>query len=303
MSWQASKWAARQTIGSSPAKAVLLVLAEAADDHGFTFLGHAEISRRAEVKQRTVIASMRKLEGAGLVSRERRWNPADGSRTSNGVTLALQSAAPAPRVQGATPAPRPDAKVHLTTVLGATDDAPKCTSFTLLSQEPVTNPSEGRAAARAPAKTRPAKKSVKSPAKKAAKTRLAGGFPDAERIARAQAKFAEAGVRVDAAEEAEKFREHHGSKGSTFADWQLAFLGTWCRRAIGYARVDGRLLPPAAAPAPVSEADEWAGRLRRWERSQYWDVTEWGPKPGQPGCRLPAVDGADVVPLRRRAAG
>jgi hypothetical protein len=63
MSWRASSWAVKQRAGSPTAKAILLVLAEASSDEGFTFIGHAEIAARTELGKRTVIAIL--LTGHG----------------------------------------------------------------------------------------------------------------------------------------------------------------------------------------------------------------------------------------------
>lgn len=40
----------------------------------------------------------------------------------------------------------------------------------------------------------------------------------------------------------------------------------------------------------VSMDDEWRGRLARFEESggRFWRATDWGPRPGEDGCRVPA---------------
>ena len=72
MSWQASRWAAGLTNGSLAAKSVLWTLAEAADAKGYTFLGHDELARRAEISKRAVVMQMALLEEAGFIRRDRR---------------------------------------------------------------------------------------------------------------------------------------------------------------------------------------------------------------------------------------
>src|SRR5579872_2603641 len=147
VSWRASRWAVTTAAGSAPAKTVLLVLAEAADDSGYTFLGHDEIARRTELGKRTVVEHVQRLERVGLIRRQRRFNATDGSRASNGVFLQIeatgdtaQSADPAPRTgdQRAAPALRLEAtQVHLTARPGAAQGPPRCGSRTLTGQEPT----------------------------------------------------------------------------------------------------------------------------------------------------------------------
>lgn len=40
--------------------------------------------------------------------------------------------------------------------------------------------------------------------------------------------------------------------------------------------------------APQDVVDPWEARVRECAANQYWNRTDWGPKPGQPGCRAPA---------------
>jgi hypothetical protein len=40
--------------------------------------------------------------------------------------------------------------------------------------------------------------------------------------------------------------------------------------------------PPSTADPP----DPWRQRMTRWKHARYWD-SEWGPKPGKPGCLAP----------------
>lgn len=38
---------------------------------------------------------------------------------------------------------------------------------------------------------------------------------------------------------------------------------------------------------PPPSADPWPGRLREFRRNGFWNTTDWGPKPGKPGCLAP----------------
>jgi hypothetical protein len=106
--------------------------------------------------------------------------------------------------------------------------------------------------------------------------------------------------------EAERFRGYHASKDSRFRDWTSAWLATWIGNAIGYARRDGRIA--TSAVASVSEGDVWRGRLQRLKTASYWNISEWGPKPGGLGCEAPTALLAEfghlpgVVPLPARSA-
>lgn len=38
---------------------------------------------------------------------------------------------------------------------------------------------------------------------------------------------------------------------------------------------------PVASP----ELNPWPRRLSEYERNGFWNTTDWGPKPGKPGCQ------------------
>lgn len=274
MSYQASEWAARQVVGSGAGKCILMILAEAADAAGHTFVGHDELARRSEFGKRTVVDQMARLESLGLIKRTRRYNSADGSRTSNGVTLQLHlSAADAPRepVQSAEDAPRDIAKVQETARLSAANDAPKCISRTLSSHEPVNN------------QERAARTSRRQP-----ETSIAEGFPDGAAIERARVSLATKGWNIDAAIQAEVFRNHARTNDRRCRNWAAAF-DNWIIKAIEFAKPSDRIsqIVPTEAVAQSSD-DVWRPRLRSLKASSYWNTTDWGPKPGNPACLAPA---------------
>lgn len=43
---------------------------------------------------------------------------------------------------------------------------------------------------------------------------------------------------------------------------------------------------PDAGPDPP-DTDPWPKRLREFRRNGFWNATDWGPKPGKPGCLAP----------------
>lgn len=95
-------WAVKQLTGSPTRKAVLMILAEAADSTGSTFVSNETLAMRAELSKRAVVAAIGQLEVAGFLRLARRHNPVNGSRTSNITKLSLgRPSAPVALVQGA----------------------------------------------------------------------------------------------------------------------------------------------------------------------------------------------------------
>jgi hypothetical protein len=88
LSVQAITWALEQTVGSPTGKVVLLCLANYADKHGACFPGQKVIADECEMSIRSVVEWMAKLEGLGLLVRERRFRN-NGSRTSDSIILRL----------------------------------------------------------------------------------------------------------------------------------------------------------------------------------------------------------------------
>jgi hypothetical protein len=281
MSWQACAWAVRQVARSGAAKAVLLVLAEAADkDSGETFLGLDEIAKRASISRRAVVDHMRGLVDDGLMTRERRvdargWRKSDLIRLQMGEGLGansaprevIQGADVAPRTgpQGANPAPREGAqgaeidmsKVQISSCLGA-GSAPEPIREPII--EPVSAPQASR---RKP------------------ETKVPEGFPGEREIAEAEAMAERAGVKLDLAQAAFRFRTHAEQNDRRLRDWPAGWR-MWINKDIAR-------LPKAQATVVAAEApDDWSRRLRGYRANAYWNVGDWGPKPGKPGCRAPA---------------
>lgn len=75
-------------------------------------------------------------------------------------------------------------------------------------------------------------------------------FPTSEAKLNVQDIFTNAGARLDADEEAAKFRDYHLSKDSRYNDWSAAFR-TWARNAVYYANRD-------TSPAKRENPYQWA---------------------------------------------
>lgn len=85
------------------------------------------------------------------------------------------------------------------------------------------------------------------------------GYPDAEAIAEAAGWVAEAGVKLDPASQAKRFRTHALSAGRELADWAAAWRG-WIEIEIEKAPRVAAVMPVEAAPII------WNGPVDIWER-------------------------------------
>lgn len=88
MSGRVLNWAARVSAGDLTANAVLMILAEAADNEGKTFVGQETIAARLDTARLTVNRAMKRLEVRGLIVRSPRRR-ADGYRSSDLIRLTL----------------------------------------------------------------------------------------------------------------------------------------------------------------------------------------------------------------------
>jgi hypothetical protein len=223
VSWQASKWAAHARVpeGEAPAgvywasvsaaKAALLIMAEAADEHGYTIIAVPTVAQRAQLSRSATIGAMRRLSDQGLIERSVRYrngDPAQG-RTSDGVRLRMGPVQDldGPPVQDLDEA-RPDA--------GPASSKAR----TLIVNEPIIEPDSSQRARRL---------------RMAPSVGVPTPFPDDAGLNWAGEAFRVAMTALDPAEEAERFRDHHTAKGSRFVDWNAAWR-TWVRNAVRFAQ-------------------------------------------------------------------
>jgi biotin operon repressor len=225
MSWQALKWAVAQTTGSPTKKAVLMVLAEAANGRtGACFPSIQEIADRAELGERAVWAALQELERDGTISRSRRTNRR-GYRTSDLITLTLGQVAPRAvrravaqsqdvRLGHGEPTRTSDNPyshvVHGLLAPGATQDEP--------GSEPEEEPG---LFSQAPAPRR----SRKKPA-----TPLPIDCPNERDLLWARGQLDARAPHLAVEGQAERFRDHHLSRDSRFSDWSAAWR-TWIHKA------------------------------------------------------------------------
>lgn len=45
---------------------------------------------------------------------------------------------------------------------------------------------------------------------------------------------------------------------------------------------------PRSAGEPAPAHSPWPGRMREWRQNRFWKDLDWGPRPGKPGCEVPA---------------
>jgi hypothetical protein len=90
MSFVATEWARRQTVGLMSAKAVLNELAELADAEGFAYPGTKWLAKKCECSVRTVCRALRMLIDLGFATQARRVD-AKGHRVHDGYLLVLDA--------------------------------------------------------------------------------------------------------------------------------------------------------------------------------------------------------------------
>jgi hypothetical protein len=127
-----------------------------------------------------------------------------------------------------------------------------------------------------------------SPQKRARATRLADDWrPSAASIVYAESKGF-SGDDLD--RQIEDFRDYWQPKSgqnATKLDWSKTWA-TWIRKAAdwrGRQQINGHI---AKAPNGLMSYDEpWPQRVRSWKRDGVWMFDQWGPRPGERGCRAP----------------
>jgi hypothetical protein len=91
MSFQAMAWAVKQKVGNATGKAILLMLANYADEHGSCFPSQETLAAECECSKRSVLDWLQKFEDMGILKRDRRHG-SGGYRRSDILTLCLGAA-------------------------------------------------------------------------------------------------------------------------------------------------------------------------------------------------------------------
>lgn len=118
-------------------------------------------------------------------------------------------------------------------------------------------------------------------ARRKPETALPDDFPDLKALQEAKAKVLDAGAAVKITSEAERFRNHAAQTDRRARDWPAAWRN-WILNAIERAPALGLV------QTVKDEHDPWPMRMRAWSRQEGWNDVDWGPEPGEPGCRVPA---------------
>lgn len=90
MSFQAMAWAIKQKAGNATGKAVLLMLANYADEDGICFPSQNTLANECECSTRAISNWLKRFEDAGLIARETRYGQL-GYRTSDVIRLSIKS--------------------------------------------------------------------------------------------------------------------------------------------------------------------------------------------------------------------
>lgn len=118
MSFQAMAWAVKQKVGNATGKAILLMLANYADERGECFPSQETLASECECSKRSVLDWLQKFEDIGILTRERRHGTG-GYRRADLIRLSLGAVNSRENISGENPS------------------KPKCRTFTA---EPITEP-------------------------------------------------------------------------------------------------------------------------------------------------------------------
>lgn len=143
MSYKATNWAYDLPV-TGPQKAVVVALADMADEAGTCFPGHDRISSMTGWSVSTVARALKTLESSGLISREHRQG-AYGYRTSDRYRLHLE--VDAPKIQPVTVTDRQKSNLSESESLPVRESIPTGQSDGAIepSEEPLEEPSDSLA--------------------------------------------------------------------------------------------------------------------------------------------------------------
>lgn len=261
MSVDASSWAWKQKGLGHAVKMTLLALADIADTEGQCWPKRKSLADMLECSVDTIDRHMRELMSLGLIEKEHRQLES-GASTSNMYRLMMplgegrKSTALGP---------------HSRAARGPHSSAAQGAAYGAAPIEPLIEPSLNIVAAEAAPK----------PSKKAAKAKARTSLSEEWKLGDSDRQYAlSEGVPAARLErEAQRFRDHHISKGSLMADWSAAWR-TWV----------GNYLKWNPSTEPVSQDSEqakWAALYEFFDKTGRWREAAYGPAPYTPGHRGP----------------
>ena len=245
MSWAASAWAKQVRTGNVTAKAVLMALADYADENHQCFPGQVRLAWEVEVSERTVRDTLKYLEAQGLIKRDRRY--VGGTRTSDLYTLAVGS-------EPLSEVPADSAgKADLTGKSGGGLPATGCrvtpSSRTTSSQEV---PTQEKAVAEEPTYVPAAAEPEQHPSRQI----RAGWYPSVAFRRNLTLLYPE----VNLAESHRRFVDHHLSRQSTSRSWEAEFrkwVSSDSERILERrGGTDDMGIPRTQRKAPISDTEE-----------------------------------------------
>lgn len=143
MSVEAMAWAWRQRVGNPTRKAVLIALADHADNTGVCWPGHDGIAEKCEVSRRTVIRQIEQLARDGLITVEHRRGQL-GRQASNRYRLRVTESHSGTAQSDTGVTLDPESRVTFTTAQSDTGDHSRVTP---VSHEPSIEPPKNQSAA------------------------------------------------------------------------------------------------------------------------------------------------------------
>lgn len=264
MSFQAMAWAIKQEAGSISGKAILLMLANYADDKGQCFPGQDKLAQECECSIRTIRDWLDRLEKIGLITRiERRRN--DGYRTSDLIVLNLENS----------PAEfSPENGADLT----GNSRRPHRQN---LPSNLLVEPSEDTLSETSSDETRKGKKRISYPDQFEA---LWKTYPTHQNMSKKEAF--DAWRKLDEVDKTAALEAVTGYKAflAKKPDTEVIHLCRFItkRRFDGYASQQG-----SSATSQTSTDADWLQRLNYARKERLWSVERWGAMPKMDGCCVP----------------
>lgn len=270
MSGQVLNWAARVSAGDPIAKAVLLVLAESADQNGTVYLGQETIAQRCDTRRETINRAMKRLKDRGLIVRSYRRRD-DGYRTSDLIRLTLCDLNT--RDENTL---ENDSHVTLSTI----SCAPNRTA------EPPVNPQIRDISSEGPKTDQPDSK--KSSSKKES---FSEDFEQAWKSyphVKGRSSKPQALTEWNKLSSEDRQALQRAIQVFTVSDQATREDGKWVKGFHGWLKTElWRGFVPTEPEAVAPNLIDWDARLVAFKRDGTW-LTSWGEKPGREGCIVPA---------------
>lgn len=260
MSNEARLWASRVRVGDAAEKLLLLTLAGYANENGESWYSQEKLFDDTEIPVRTLRRKLQSLEEKGLLTITAQWRK-DGSRTASRIRLLINMEIIIGQPD------RPSIPANLTDPPATQMAAPSATC--MAEQESSSN--RQRKSKRRIAYSEEFETEVWQPYPFKDGTSKANAFKKYEALVPEDQQLVKATIPVYARmKEREKFSHH---------------LEFYISRRIFETVGMGAAVSTAAQPE-FFDRKTWENLGRLYQNSSNWH-REWGPEPGEPGCRMP----------------